>query len=149
MELTFEMFPGRTLSLFLYRDVSFGTIASLRSQLSSRTLEVALLNPRLVASPLCIRAAANKALLAQSTGAKVSQSLHSDFIRCLHSGKNIGESLRVLGPSMESKGGDLMIAAFDVLKEEGASGGGGGGCSLSALRALVSDGKLESVEQYF
>jgi len=59
----------------------------------------------------------------------------------------------VLGPPSESKGGDLLIAAFDVAasdaETETVAGGEVRRHSLAALKGLIQDGYLECVEGYF
>lgn len=109
--LTFELFPGRSVTLALFTGVT--NAAAVRDAVLAKTLDVALLNPALVASPGAVHVAANRALHAQVAVGKLrAASLHAELVACLHGGRNVGEALRALGAPADA--GALLVCVFDA-----------------------------------
>lgn len=104
----------------------------------AKTLDVAMVDARLVASPFCVHVAAHKALTAATKGKAVAASLHAELVHCLHAGRNVGEALRVLGPKV---GGAADAAAVGA--DVGAARGAGGAttdllvCVFDAHRGIT------------
>lgn len=108
---TFELFPGRTLSLMLFHGVA--NVSVIRDAILGKTLDVALIKADLVPHPDCVHVAANKALHAAINIGKLrAASLHAELVHCLHAGRNVGEALRALGASPSST--DVLVAVLDA-----------------------------------
>jgi len=95
-----DLLPGQTLSILLLLGVAPHSLEALRTRVSAKSLDLALLDAALLASPLCLRSAASKALLNRSRGPGrgVTDSAHVDLVHALHGGRHVGESLRALSP---------------------------------------------------
>jgi tRNA threonylcarbamoyladenosine modification (KEOPS) complex Cgi121 subunit len=132
--LTFELFPSRSLALALFTGVA--NAAAVRDAVLAKTLDVALLNPALVASPGAVHVAANRALHAQVAVGKLrAASLHAELVACLHGGRNVGEALRALGAPAGA--GALLVCVFDAAPDE-----------LARLAGLV-DGAPTALADFF
>ena len=110
---SFELFPGYHLCVAILVDADAEAIEQARA---ARNEHVALLNPSLVASPLALRVAANKALAAfvgaQAGLAKMkAQNVANELVYCLHASRNIGESLRIFGPRTDSR--EVLLCSFN------------------------------------
>ena len=99
MEFPLDLYPSQTLTLLLLLGVSPSSLQALRAAATARTLNAALLDASLIASPATLLSAANRAALARARGAKgVTDSPHTDLVVALHGGRNIAEALRALAP---------------------------------------------------
>lgn len=83
---------------------------SLRSSVLDRSLDIAFIDPTLVFSSFCLRAAAEKALRSHSAGKLVTNSLHSELVYCLSASRNIGAGLSNFG--IKSDSSSVLVAVF-------------------------------------
>jgi len=164
----FDLFPGRTLHVMLFRGVR--NAAELHGKVAAQELDAALLNGRMVVGSLHLLAAANKALVAQSSR-MFTRSLHQELVYSLSGSRNIAEGARIFGLNGGSgtEAPDLVLACrFDVAGDaaaaeremaaavEGApvnlgggrgtaAGAGGAGLSLlDAPEALLAEARAEA-----
>ncbi|EFN53878.1 hypothetical protein CHLNCDRAFT_25174 [Chlorella variabilis] len=116
--LEFEDFPGRTLTVLLFKDVT--NSKELRELVMSGALqpECSLANAELVPSLLVLRVAAFKALLAQQRGALRTKSLHAEVVFNLAGSKHIPHPLDRFGINPGCR--HLLAAPFDASPEEEA-----------------------------
>lgn len=70
---------------------------SLRDSVLDRSLDLAFVDPTLVVSTFCLRAAAEKALRGFLSNKLVTNSLHSEVVYCLSGSRNIGAGLANFG----------------------------------------------------
>jgi hypothetical protein len=163
----FDLFPGRTLHVMLFRGVR--NAAALHGKVAAQDLDAALLNGRMVVGSLHLLAAANKALVAQSSK-MFTRSLHQELVYCLSGSRNIAEGARIFGLNGGSgtDAPDLVLAcrfdAGDAAAAEremaaavegtpvnlgggrgAAAGAGGAGLSLlDAPEALLAEARAEA-----
>ena len=78
LQHSFEGHPGRTVDVWLYRNVANAQALAAKAKDSSLTPEVALINARLVPDAFCVLVAANKAVGAHQRGKLATRSLHAE-----------------------------------------------------------------------
>ena len=105
---TFELFPGRTLSLVAVA----APLERIHAAVIARALDVALLDPSVIVDTRCILVAANKALHAAAHTKMRSASLHGELVLCLYARRNVGDALRALGATKSSA--VALVAVFDA-----------------------------------
>ena len=136
--IEFELFPRRTLHVVLFRGVR--NAAALAASVAAREDVVAglsLLNFRMLCGPLHLLAAANKALIAQSSR-MVTRSLQQELVYALSASRNVSETSRIFGVSAEEQDGD-------------DNGGGRAGtdlvlaCRFDAPDAAAAEREMEAV----
>ena len=155
---TFDEFPGRKLVACVVCACTYGD--TLRTEVASGILPVAVLDARLLATPFCLHAAGHRVLHSLIVLHKSrSPSLHADLVCALLGARAVGDSLRVLGAPVGCK--DVLLAAFDpppMLIETVVSrlrGSGAmplekyypGGTNLSAVMAAYRISPLEISDQ--
>ena len=109
--LSFELFPHRTLTCLAYTGVTNADV--LRSLVSSKSLDVALLSPAAAPALACVHVAANKALFAADTlGRTSAASVHAELVYALHGGTSVAVALRVMCPPAGAT--ELLVCCFDA-----------------------------------
>ena len=130
--------PTHTLHLLLLQNLSPAQHSALLLALSSRSLDVAALDPALIPSPRCLAAAAAKALLAEaSRGRTTAATLHGDLVRCLHGGKSVNDAHKALAPRGTHALLAVLNAAAGIVGVAGAASGGSGDGDASAEAQLA------------
>ena len=114
--LEFTLFPGRTLRLALYRDVSNGAELARRVATGACAAGPSYINARMLAGTIQVRAAATKALHAEKHGKLKTHSLHSELVYMLHPSRNIKHALQTAGvetgePTAKEKAAAAKAAA--------------------------------------
>eukprot|EP00802_Teleaulax_amphioxeia_P023357 Tamp_23922.p1 GENE.Tamp_23922~~Tamp_23922.p1 ORF type:complete len:182 (+),score=41.59 Tamp_23922:2-547(+) len=110
MEMRFELFPARSLSLCLVEGVT--NAAELREEVMKQKFEASFIDAAMVADVFHLQAAANKALYAHSKDALTTHGIHTELIFCMLGGRSISTALSTFGISSTSKA--LIVAIFDA-----------------------------------
>lgn len=111
--LTFELFPGRTLTLALFRDVT--NAKEIRASINEEP-EAAFLNASLLVDPFIIHQAGHKALASQAAGSLTTKKLHTELIYNVSGTKHVAESLKRFGVTDDSTA--VLAARFDCTPPE-------------------------------
>ena len=127
--IVLELHAGRPLHLILFRGVSNGAV--LRDRVIAGEIDAALMDATMLTGSLHLLAAANKALLAESTK-MITKSLYAELVYSLSATRNIDASLRTFGVS---DGTSDVVAAF--------FGGGGVGLGGADERARAIAATVE------
>ncbi|GIL43906.1 hypothetical protein Vafri_1493 [Volvox africanus] len=113
--LEFEAFPGRTLTLALFKDCT--NAKAVRAAIRDSSMpEFAYINAAVVVDPFLVHLAGYRALTAESSGRLNTKSLHTELIYDISGTKHVGESLKRFGITDECK--SLLVARFDCKPEE-------------------------------
>ncbi|EQC35639.1 hypothetical protein SDRG_06923 [Saprolegnia diclina VS20] len=107
---TYELFPGRTLHVGLFHDVT--NAGELLSQLLAQTIDFSLINAEMVTGLFPLHAAASRTLLSSQNNALLTNTLHSELVYNLSGSRNVTDSLRRFGISAATT--KLLICAFDA-----------------------------------
>lgn len=113
--LTFEFYPGRALHVLAVS----GSTARLVDEVLARSVDCAVIDAALVADSRSLHLAANKALYAAATGKLRAATVHLELVFALHGGKNVGEALRALGATGDSRA--AVIGVFDATPAQRAA----------------------------
>lgn len=97
------------LSLFLFENVT--NSSDLLQQLKTGSLELAFIDPSLIASTLQLWAAANLALFAKQNGRLRTRNLHTELVYNLSPERNIRNAYKELGISETSTA--MIVATFN------------------------------------
>eukprot|EP00700_Malawimonas_jakobiformis_P002494 EC724256.1.p1 GENE.EC724256.1~~EC724256.1.p1 ORF type:complete len:174 (+),score=29.06 EC724256.1:95-616(+) len=112
---TFPLFPGRTLTTYLYRNVS--NAKEIREKVLSGHLPAAALDPTLLVDIFQIEVAAMKVLLQEQAGRKrVTNTIHTELIFVLSGSTNISKALTTFG--LKENSTDVCICVFDATPEQ-------------------------------
>ncbi|GLC43396.1 hypothetical protein PLESTF_000429000 [Pleodorina starrii] len=121
--LEFEAYPGRTLTLALFKDCK--NAKDVRATISdSSTAGFAYFNAETIIDPFVVQLAGYRALAAESSGRMKTKSLHTELIYDVSGTTHVAESLKRFGVTDECK--SLLAARFDCKPEE-----------LEALRSRI------------
>ncbi|GIL81981.1 hypothetical protein Vretimale_1546 [Volvox reticuliferus] len=113
--LEFETFPGRTLTLALFKNCK--NSKDVRAAIRDPTMtEFAYINAALIVDPFLVHLAGYRALAAESSGRLNSKSLHTELIYDISGTRHVAESLKRFGITDECK--SLLVARFDCKPEE-------------------------------
>ena len=124
--IALELHAGRPLHLILFRNVSNG--AALRERMIAGEIDAALMDATMLTGSLHLLAAANKALLAESSK-MITKSLHSELVYSLSATRSIDASLRTFGVS---NGTSEVVAAFFGGGAMGVGGVDERACAIAA-----------------
>ncbi|PRW39074.1 EKC KEOPS complex subunit Tprkb [Chlorella sorokiniana] len=114
--LRFEDFPGHSLTVVLFKDVTNSKELRDAVQAGSLSPECALANATLVPDLLVLHAAAYKALAASQRGELRTRSLHAELVFSLSGSKHIAETLGRYGINPDCR--HILAARFDALPDE-------------------------------
>eukprot|EP00029_Vermamoeba_vermiformis_P003216 TRINITY_DN13602_c0_g1_i3.p1 TRINITY_DN13602_c0_g1~~TRINITY_DN13602_c0_g1_i3.p1 ORF type:complete len:179 (+),score=41.85 TRINITY_DN13602_c0_g1_i3:340-876(+) len=106
-----EMFPGRTLSLFLFEDVQ--NIAEIKNLLVNKQIRFGLINADYIAGDFQILVAATHALSAEKNKIMKTHDIHAELVYKLAGDKNIAASLRKFGLTSNTMK-HLIVVVFDA-----------------------------------
>ncbi|GLI69977.1 hypothetical protein VaNZ11_014629, partial [Volvox africanus] len=113
--LEFEAFPGRTLTLALFKDCT--NAKDVRATIRDSSMaEFAYINAAVVIDPFLVHLAGYRALTAESSGRLNTKSLHTELIYNISGTKHVAESLKRFGITDECK--SILVARFDCKHEE-------------------------------
>lgn len=84
----------------------YGTVRDVRGLRAREGLSCVLLDPRRVLHPLQVAVAANRAVLARTTGTMISRTLHTEIVYNMSLSKNISRSLAQFGADTD---GDVLV----------------------------------------
>jgi tRNA threonylcarbamoyladenosine modification (KEOPS) complex Cgi121 subunit len=94
--LSFELFPGRTLTLLPYHSVK-NTQEVFQALMGSKLPGTGFLNPAYICSINQILAAANKTLFYEASKAMITKDLTTELLHTISAQRNIGLSLKEFG----------------------------------------------------
>ncbi|KAL6784060.1 hypothetical protein ACKKBG_A04645 [Auxenochlorella protothecoides x Auxenochlorella symbiontica] len=111
-ELSFEDFPGTTLRVWLFTNVTNSKDVQAAMVEGTLEYEAAIMNAAVVPSLFAVHLAAHHALLSKQRGSLRTRSLHSELVCNLSGSKHIAESLQRFGVTEASQ--HLLVASFDA-----------------------------------
>eukprot|EP00698_Gefionella_okellyi_P008421 TRINITY_DN208_c0_g1_i1.p2 TRINITY_DN208_c0_g1~~TRINITY_DN208_c0_g1_i1.p2 ORF type:complete len:172 (-),score=29.98 TRINITY_DN208_c0_g1_i1:691-1206(-) len=111
--VTFDLFPGRTLSLFLFKDVN--NAAVLKKRLMAGELVLSLIDPKMIVDEFQLLIAATRVLSLEKAGKLWTKGIHPELVFTLAGHPKISKAFASFG--LKSDSSLLVVCVFDATPE--------------------------------